>query len=73
MSSDSAALKASVLFGCRSAYEGERSDRSPATGDDIADRLTSLQEDLADPKCVELVIFGDSFPTQVWRKVHGTD
>lgn len=73
MSDEAVGLKASVLFACRSAYEGERGPRPAPTGDDIADRLTSLQADLTDPNCVSLVVFGDGFPTQYWRKVHGPD
>jgi hypothetical protein len=49
-------------------YEGERGPRPDPTGDDAADRLASLQADLADPACFELIVGGDSFPTQVWRK-----
>jgi hypothetical protein len=45
-----------------------RSPRPAATGNDSHDRLIALQADLADPACVELVIFGDTFPTQHWRK-----
>jgi hypothetical protein len=73
MSDESIGLKASVLFAYRSAYEGERGERPELTGDDVTDRLESLQADLADPNCVSLAVFGDGFPVQYWRKVHGPD
>jgi hypothetical protein len=49
-------------------YEGERGPRSIPTGDQAADQLKALQEDLADPACVEIVVGGDDIPTKVWRK-----
>jgi hypothetical protein len=51
-----------------SKYEGDRGPRPEATGNDALDRLNALQADLADPACFELIVGGDSFPTQVWRK-----
>ena len=73
MSDESIGLIARVVFAYRSAYEGERGPRPEPVGNDMADRLTFLQADLADPNCVALVVFGDGFPTQYWRKVHGPD
>ena len=73
MSSESIGLKARVLFAYRSIYEPVPGARPEPSGDDVADRLAHLQADLADPQCVALAIFGDGFPTQYWRKVHGPD
>jgi hypothetical protein len=70
---DPVGLEASLTFGYRSAYDGERGEREPPTGNDAADRLNSLQADLADPACTSIAVFGDAFPTQYWRKVHGPD
>lgn len=61
-------LASVVEFAYVSKYDGERGPRAAPTGDDKVDRLKSLQADLADPACVEIVVFGDLFPTQRWRK-----
>lgn len=49
-------------------YNGDRGSRPEATGNPFEDRLAALQADLADPACVEIIVFGDGFPTQTWRK-----
>lgn len=49
-------------------YEGDRGPRPETTGDEVKDNLAHLQADLADPNCVEIIVGGDSLPTQVWRK-----
>lgn len=63
---------ARVRVGCPFFYlakfEGDRGPRTEPTGDNAADQLKALQEDLADPACVEIVVGGDDIPTQVWRK-----
>ena len=68
MTEQAARLKSSVQFAYVAKYEGDRGPRPAPTGDSAADQLAWLQADMADPACVELVIFGDGFPEQVWRK-----
>ena len=61
-------LKMGVEFAYLAKYEGDRGARPAATGAGDTDRLNALQADLADPACIEIVVFGDAFPTQHWRK-----
>jgi len=68
MSDDAAALRTRTEFFCLSKYEGEHVS-APATGDELRDRLASLQADLTDPQCVEIIAGGEGRPTCIWRKV----
>lgn len=65
---DQTEVVARVQFGYLAKYEGDRGPRPEGTGEDVRDRLEALQADLSDPACVEIVVFGDDFPTQHWRK-----
>lgn len=73
MSADAPRLIAKVEFCYLAKYEGERGPRKPSTGNEHKDNLQAMQEDLADPACFEICAFGDAFPLQIWRKVHGPD
>ncbi len=46
-----------------SKFQGERKPQAPGLTD-----LQLLQADLANPQCVEIIVGGQSIPTQVWRK-----
>ena len=68
MSADGAVIKTRTEFFCLSKYEGEHSS-VPVTGDELRDRLNSLQADLTDPQCLEIIAGGEGRPTCIWRKV----
>lgn len=69
MSGDSAGIRTRTEFMWLAKYDGDRTERSESSGDDVRDRLTWLQCDLTDPKCVEIVAGREGQPPSVWRKV----
>lgn len=65
---DGVRMKIGCPFMYLAKYQGDRGPRPEPTGDVYLDQLLALQADLADPACFEIIVGGDAFPTQVWRK-----